>query len=137
MVAEARVASRLAYIATMDRDELVARRDVVELEIADIRGQLDAAVSQQKETGQYADPNWYGKAKTALRYKGIEHQQILRELSRRREQARRKAHEQSEGRARRFERVFMSVCRRRLTPDVYEEYIAETKEAMEDECSTS
>lgn len=57
--------------------EYTAEIEAVETELADIRGQLEKASAHQKATGQYADPEWYRKAKAALRYRGIEHQKLL------------------------------------------------------------
>jgi hypothetical protein len=63
-------------------EEMIARQDEVELEIADIKGQLEAAVARRRETGEYADPVWFAKARAALRYRGAEHQQLLRSIAR-------------------------------------------------------
>jgi len=113
-------------LQTLDVAALELRRDEIETAIARIRGQIEHARSQVWTTGEYSDPNWYARARAALRFKGIEHQQILRALAERRREQRREA---AAGQDRRFERAFISAARRRLTPELYRELIEEARAA--------
>lgn len=47
-------------------------------EIADIKGQIEAAKARAREFGEYADAIWMAKANSALRYKQNRHQELLR-----------------------------------------------------------
>jgi len=67
-----------------DIDALIEQQDDLEQSISEIKAQLEAAVARQKDTGEYADPVWFAKAKAALRFKGAEHQRLMRRISRRR-----------------------------------------------------
>lgn len=60
-------------------DEFDEESEILEKEIADVRGQLEKATAHMLLTGEYADPDWFRRAKAALRYKGQEHQVLLKE----------------------------------------------------------
>lgn len=72
----------------MNLEEMLARQDEVEREIAEIKAQLEIAVAHYQATGEYADPVWFAKARAALRYRGAEHQKLLRDISKLRADAR-------------------------------------------------
>lgn len=67
--------------------QLEDRRDVIEEESATIKAKLDKVRGEQKATGQWADPDWYRRAKTRVRFLGVEHQLICREIGRRKREA--------------------------------------------------
>lgn len=67
--------------------QLEDRRDVIEEESATIKAKLDKVRGEQKATGQWADPDWYRRAKTRVRFLGVEHQRICREIGRRKREA--------------------------------------------------
>lgn len=66
----------------MNLEEMIARQDEVEREIAEIKAQLEIAMAHRRETGEYADAVWFAKARAALRYRGAEHQKLLRDIAR-------------------------------------------------------
>jgi hypothetical protein len=65
----------------MNLETMIARQDEVEREIAEIKAQLEIAVAHHQATGEYADPVWFAKARAALRYRGAEHQKLLRDIA--------------------------------------------------------
>lgn len=69
-------------------DELLDRQGEVEREIADIKAQLETAQAHRIETGEYANPDWFRRAKAALRFRGVEHQRLQRTVARMRDEYR-------------------------------------------------
>lgn len=100
------------------REELEAQREDLEFQIAAIKGQIEAAHARVYSEGTYADPDWYRRARFALRMKGAQHQHVLRELGRA-SKAVRVAHNSSR------ERQFVKVAKRRLAQETYESIWAE------------
>lgn len=47
---------------------------------AAIQGQIDKAHADRHATGDYADPDWYRRAKGALRHLGVERSDVCREI---------------------------------------------------------
>lgn len=66
----------------MTLHDMEKRIDVLAEEMASIRAKVEKAKAGFRATGQYADPVWFAKAKAALRFKGVEHQQLQREAGR-------------------------------------------------------
>lgn len=67
--------------------ELTARLSRLNDELADIddrraaiRGQIEHAQARQRTTGEYADPDWFRRAKGALRHLGVERNDVSREI---------------------------------------------------------
>jgi hypothetical protein len=72
---------------TRTLEELEARRDVLEEEIASIKAKIDNVRARRHATGEWADPDWYRRATTRQRFLGVEHQRITRLIAaRKREQ---------------------------------------------------
>jgi hypothetical protein len=102
--------------------ELESERDQIEADLASIRAQIEAANSRVWSAGEYSDPNWYARAKAALRFKGARHQQLLRMIGdARREQRRAKANQS--------EAEFIRVAKRLLDPATVDAIWAEVREA--------
>lgn len=57
-------------------DELVGIDD----RRAAIKGQIEKAQADRFSTGEYADPDWFRRAKGALRHLGVERSEVCREL---------------------------------------------------------
>ena len=89
-------------IAEMTTDEI--RNAITDLAdvMESIRSKLSAAKAKCVATGQYADPDWYHRATTALRFKGVESRKLQDELGRRNREQRRK---NAEGSNSRFEKA--------------------------------
>lgn len=86
-------------------------------DIAQIKYQLETAKSESVN-GKYADPVWFRSATHALRMKGIQHQQLTVEKSRRNRL-------EKEERCSRYERVFIDTARLRLSPEMFREISTE------------
>lgn len=91
--------------------DLDAAIEQLEFDIAKIKNQLDEAVSKARTTGEYADPVWWRKAKAALRFKGIEHQRLMR----RRAELRRERQGHAE-----FAQRFVAIAKKQLDPSVFD-----------------
>jgi chromosome segregation ATPase len=67
--------------ATQSRlDELRDELAEVDEKRAAIKGQIEKAQHDRHVTGEYADSDWYRRAKGALRHLGIERADICREI---------------------------------------------------------
>lgn len=72
------VAERDALVTTLgqlndDLADIDARR-------AAIKGQIEKAQADRFTTGEFADPDWFRRAKGALRHLGVERAEICREI---------------------------------------------------------
>jgi chromosome segregation ATPase len=74
-------------MTSVDREALMKRVSELSDEIEDIdarraqiKGQLEKAQAEVHITGQYADPDWFRRAKGALRHLGVERAQACRDL---------------------------------------------------------
>jgi chromosome segregation ATPase len=70
-----------------ERADLTARLASLNDELADIderraaiKGQIEKAQADQQSTGKYADPDWFRRAKGALRHLGVERSDVCREI---------------------------------------------------------
>lgn len=102
-------------------DQLEQRMIVVETESATIKAKLDHVRGHQKLTGEFADPDWYRRAKTRARFLGVEHQHLIREIAKRKREA-------SRTRSASIERAFVGAAKRILS-DVGFAAIMEAAEA--------
>lgn len=92
--------------------ELDQKREELEFKLANVKGQLEKAAAHRIATGEYADADWYRRAKAVQRYTGIEHQQLLRQIS-----AIKRT--QREVNARSFDACFVDAARALLPPDEF------------------
>lgn len=84
----------------------------VEEDIAAIRAKIDRARADKITSGQYSDPDWYARVNAALRFKGMEHQRLLRIAGR-------MARAERSAASHRFEQAFIDQARRVLDSDVF------------------
>jgi len=112
--------------SSMSDSDLSHRLEKVLAELAMIKDQVECAKVRRIETGEYADPDWYRRANTALRHKGREHQALLMESGKRRRTGNQRVAAAS---ASSKDRVFIRVALRRLSREVFEE-IAREAEAV-------
>lgn len=70
-----------------ERDELATQVERLNDELSEIderraaiKGQIEKAQAEQHITGQYADADWFRRAKGALRHLGVERADVCREL---------------------------------------------------------
>lgn len=109
-----------------DINALEEARDILETDIAVIRTQIESARQKCAITGIYEDAEWYNSATTALRFKGLAHQKILRrigELNRKKREAR----------LNRREIFFVDIAKRRLSPEIFESILCEALEEERNE----
>lgn len=99
-------------------DELQDLRDDLAEDLASIGGQIDAAKWEAQATRVYADHEWFRKAAFAKRAKGAEHQRVLTEIARRKQQDRKKN-------ANSLGEAFIDVARRRLSAEVFADLMDE------------
>lgn len=91
-------------------------------DIAKIKMQLGFAKSEAASAGKYSDPLWFRNASHALRMRGIEHQKIQMERSRR------KKSRASTPRVKGVSDYFVDICRATLEPELFEEILFTAKE---------
>lgn len=95
-----------------DADAVRAALDDLQNDLGRIKAHIELAQAKRRTSGQFADPVWFANAKIALRHKGAIHQKLqkrLGELNRQEKQTRGSD----------FEKRFIEVARRRLTPEVF------------------
>lgn len=85
-------------------------------EIADIKGQIELATAKRFNDGVYADPDWFARAKYALRKKQAQHQATLAAKGRRR---------RAGWGAQEIALRFVALARQRLEPDRFAELWAD------------
>src|SRR5690349_3269183 len=103
-------------------DALEAERVEIETAIAEIKSQVATAKASVISDGVYSDPHWFARAQAAMRFKGIRHQQILREIAALRRAVKQEQHASGQLV---FERAFIDAARRRLTSEMFRELIEE------------
>lgn len=95
-------------------------REEIETALADIRGQI-AQSSAKFHAGEGGkDPSWYARAKSALRYKGADHQSVLRQIGKLRLQLKeiRQDEENNKPKDKPFSFFFYKVAESQLDPDL-------------------
>lgn len=105
-------------VTEMSTEELDERLRAVTRELAEIKTQLDFAKSDAVENGNYSNPDWFNRARHAVRMKGREHQLIQTELGRRKKGERRAFNTN-------MERYFIDAARRELEPHMFSRLWAE------------
>jgi len=103
-----------------DRDSVLSEAEAVLSEMARMKAQIFEAKSRAVD-GDYSDPDWFRRVNTALRYKGIRHQQLLRRAAELRDSA-------NASNANSWERRFIEAARRRLKPETYQALVDEAGE---------
>lgn len=93
-----------------NRETLLEWKQVIDEDIMRIGLQLDEAKAKKNSTGEYADPNWFHKARTAKKMYGMLSQQIQRQLSKVKKRDNKT-----------FDEKFIDICHRELSSDLLEE----------------
>jgi len=109
----------LPDLQSMTRQQLLELKLLVNEEINAIKSQLEAAKTTQHQTGEYANPDWFRRANSALRIKQMQIQKIQLLLSSRREIS--------------LPALFMSVCEEKLDPAVFSSLKAQAVARLADE----
>jgi hypothetical protein len=87
--------------------------------IAAIKEQIARAKSKVHETGDYSDADWFHSANRALRHKAQEHQLLLREMAKKREEEKQAKHALNRIQSLTLERSFMRSAKLMLDEGVY------------------
>ena len=106
------VHEQCAEFKDLPLEELQARRQILETDIALIKYQLDLAKHKREQLGEYSDIEWFNKTQLALRFKGILHQAVLGEISKKK-----KALQKTNDVA--VANVFVTVAREKLSPNIF------------------
>lgn len=109
------------------REESVVRREMEDLQVQldSVVRQLDAAKAKAVSTGEYADDNWFARAKHAKRVIGRNIGRLQTELG----EIRRSQKAASRKEAVTFERLFMYKAKEILPKETYELIFSETNRA--------
>lgn len=102
--------------------EMEARRDELEESIAALKSKLSNARAHLHATGEYANPGWYHRASTRLRFDGVEHQRLTRRIAALRRAERDKA-------GANVERAFVAAAREWLDPLAFDTIMAKARAA--------
>lgn len=113
-------------LSGLTHEELHQLRHKIYEDMISIKDQLETARSEFRRTGKYADPDWYRKANSALKFKQRDHQNVLLELSIRNNR-------RKENNASNFNNVFVQVAEETLDNDTFVLIRMETKNRIEAE----
>ena len=104
-------------LPNMSKEELIDLKLKVDNEILYVKNQIEDAKAKLITDGEYSDPKWYSKINGARRFLGIASQKIQAEM------AKRKQKNQKD-----FHCAFVDVAKRRLSPELFNEIVEETKD---------
>lgn len=79
-----------------------------------VRGQIDAAKAERQATGRYADPNWFHRVSTALRWMNRDRQRLQDHIAGLRREARQN---ESQG----GDQILIALLRARVGEQVFQE----------------
>lgn len=111
-------------------EELEAEGNQLVIDIANIKLQLANAKSEAVTNNTFADTKWFNNAKHALRMKGIAHQNVTKELAKRRKQNKKKEKKV-------LDHYVHMAARRLLAEDLYEEVLETAQQWMIESNDTS
>lgn len=103
----------LLNLEGLTEEELVRLKLETDASIAHIQSQIDSARIDAQE-GEYSDRNWWKKANSARKIKGVQSQQLQHALGQLRAEKRKKNSSN-------FESKFIEVARRKLPPELFSE----------------
>ncbi len=109
-------------LKTMCDEEITARIVELQEDLAGMRAKESSVKANQVDTGEYADPNWFARLRTAIRFKGIEYNMLVKEKADRAKSKRREL-------ASSFESKFIKVAKRRIDEELFHEI---WREAMDE-----
>jgi hypothetical protein len=101
-------------------DSLTEGISILEEHLASVKTGIEEAKAKAISTGEYSDPMWFHRARTAQRFKGMQHQRLLKRLAELRRVNR--AVKQSS-----FEARFIQAARRLLNPETFQKLCEEAK----------
>ena len=104
-------------------EALAEERVQLELDLANISAQINYAQVEVYKNGKPSDPEWFASAQSAKRYKGFQHQQIIREIAVR-ERAQKKARQET------IDRAFVNAAKSVLDADKFYEILAKAQTAI-------
>lgn len=105
--------------------ELEAEGNQLVIDIANIKLQLANAKSEAVINNTFADTKWFNNAKHALRMKGIAHQNVTKELAKRRKEGKK-------GEKKAMDHYVHMAARKLLSQDLYEEILETAQQWMID-----
>ena len=105
-------------------NELLDALSLIEDKLATIKTQVDFAKSNAASKKEYSDPNWFNNAKHALRRTGLKHQQINREISKRK-------NEKQKSKNNSLQYIFVGVAREQLDAETFDRILQESKSRIE------
>ena len=108
----------------MTLDEMEAKLLEVTESLAKVKSQLSFARSEAAATGKYCDRDWFQSAKHAERMMGVDHQKLLRAISKKKQEEKRTKHLENQAQQR---SKFKEVARRLLPYDVFMAIVAEAE----------
>ena len=111
----------MTTINQMTRGQLLRQKQSLDEEIARIKSQLELADLNRREFGEMADPDWYRRAKYALRIKGMSVQAIQTELAERKLEQRVS-----------LENSFIEAAREELNRDVFDKIMKQARTMAEE-----
>ena len=101
-------------------NELLDALSLIEDKLATIKTQVDFAKSNAASKKEYSDPDWFNNAKHALRRTGLKHQQINREISKRK-------NEKQKSIKNSFQYIFVDVAHKQLDKETFDRIFQEAK----------
>jgi hypothetical protein len=102
-------------------EECEALLPTVEEELAALRAKLESVRAKRHTTGEFADPDWYRRATSRLRFSGVFHQQLTRKIAELK-RAERRAHNV------RVECSFIEIARERLDSQTFAAMMRDAQE---------
>ena len=106
--------SRWRPLEAMTIDELLVEKVWIDGELGKIKLQLEEARKRVYTTGEYADHDWYSRARSAQRIYGQRSQKIQTRLSALKREQKARNVEKAQVRTNQFKHVFMRLVRERL-----------------------
>ena len=115
--------SHFTDVRITSTEDLEAEGNQLVIDIANIKLQLSNAKSEAVINNTFADTKWFNNAKHALRMKGIAHQNIIKELAKRRKQNKKKEKKV-------LDHYVHMAARRLLAENLYEEILETAQQWM-------
>lgn len=108
---------RIVDARELDYTDLLYVRLAVEDDVNAIKVQIGAAKAKVYTEGEYADPQWYQRANTALLVKKRQLQIVQTMIGQKRRE-----------KIDSIERIFVDICRERMEPDLFEKLMRRTQD---------
>lgn len=102
----------LYHLDEMSKDALMSLSEKLLLQMSDIREQIESAAARYNNEGKQSDSTWFISARKALRFKGSQHQLVLRAIK--------NANDRERAALIPFSNHFMNAAKEILPKDTYE-----------------